>query len=78
MKASHRLARALNAAACLGLLAARELQEGKLSPARRVADTLGRELGWDSERVARELDRFGAEARAEGLAARVTTGGAVS
>jgi glycerol-3-phosphate dehydrogenase len=51
----------------LGLLAARELAEGTVSPVRRVADTLGRELGWDEARVARESALFDAEARAEGL-----------
>ncbi len=62
----------------LGLLAARELQEGEASPARRIADTLGREYGWDAPRIAHELEEFRSEARAEGLEARVEAGGAVS
>jgi glycerol-3-phosphate dehydrogenase len=45
----------------LGLLAAREL------PVERVADVLARELGWDGQRVALEIERFAQEARAEGL-----------
>ena len=48
----------------LGLLAARELG----APARRVADVLARELGWDVARTARELECFAQEARAEGIA----------
>jgi glycerol-3-phosphate dehydrogenase len=45
----------------LGLLAAREL------PVARVADVLARELGWDPERTAREVERFAEEADAEGI-----------
>ena len=45
----------------LGLLAAREL------PVERVVDVLARELGWDSERMGLEIERFAAEAQAEGL-----------
>ena len=37
------------------------------TPVQRVADTLGRELGWDATRVARELERFAQESQAEGL-----------
>ncbi len=53
----------------LGLLAARELvgSEGD-GPARRVADVLARELGWDERRREEELVAFTAEAAAEGLA----------
>jgi glycerol-3-phosphate dehydrogenase len=47
----------------LGLLAAREL------PVERVADVLARELGWDPERTGVEIERFAAEAEAEGIAA---------
>ena len=47
----------------LGLLAAREL------PVERVADVLARELGWDSERIAREIELFADEADAEGIRA---------
>jgi hypothetical protein len=32
-----------------------------------VGDVLGRELGWDEQRLARELERFEQEARAEGI-----------
>jgi glycerol-3-phosphate dehydrogenase len=53
----------------LGLLAGRELGEnGGVAPA-RVARALAPELGWDDERVERELERFREEARAEGIAA---------
>jgi glycerol-3-phosphate dehydrogenase len=45
----------------LGLLAAREL------PVERVADVLARELAWSPERTAREIERFAAEAHAEGI-----------
>ena len=45
----------------LGLLAAREL------PVERVADVLARELGWDSERMGLEIERFAQEADAEGI-----------
>jgi glycerol-3-phosphate dehydrogenase len=47
----------------LALLAAREL------PVERVAEVLGRELGWGDERRARELEQFAQEARAEGIEA---------
>jgi glycerol-3-phosphate dehydrogenase len=48
----------------LGLLAARELLDGA---ADRVADALGRELGWDEARVAAEIEAWREEAAAEGL-----------
>jgi glycerol-3-phosphate dehydrogenase len=60
----------------LGLLAAHELLDGGGDPAaapgagapvRRVAAVLSGELGWSSERTAREVGRFCEEARAEGL-----------
>jgi glycerol-3-phosphate dehydrogenase len=53
----------------LGLLAARELSTGSGGPARRVADVMGRELGWDEGRLDAELEAFEAEAAAEGIAA---------
>jgi glycerol-3-phosphate dehydrogenase len=53
----------------LGLLAARELSTGSGGPARRVADVMGRELGWDEGRLEAELEAFEAEAAAEGIAA---------
>jgi glycerol-3-phosphate dehydrogenase len=53
----------------LGLLAARDLlEDGDRSATRRVAETLGRELGWDEQRVNAEVEAFRAEAAAEGLA----------
>jgi glycerol-3-phosphate dehydrogenase len=55
----------------LGLLAARDLvprpSADGADPVRRVADVLGRELGWSAERTAAEVERFAAEADAEGL-----------
>jgi glycerol-3-phosphate dehydrogenase len=52
----------------LGLLAGRELcSAGALAPG-RVASALARELGWDPARTAAELERFRAEAAAEGTA----------
>jgi glycerol-3-phosphate dehydrogenase len=58
----------------LGLLAAREITmdgegTGPPAPLRRVGETIARELGWDSERLARELDGFAEEARLEGILA---------
>jgi glycerol-3-phosphate dehydrogenase len=58
----------------LGLLSARELTSppaagGDAAPARRVGETLARELGWSAERLARELERFAEEARLEGIVA---------
>ncbi len=53
----------------LGLLAARELSSGAEGPVGRVADVLARELGWDEDRLARELHAFAVEAVAEGIAA---------
>lgn len=48
----------------LGLLAAHEL------PVARVAGLLAGELHWSEERTAREIERFAAEAAAEGIAPR--------
>ncbi len=58
----------------LGLLAARELTSAEggapaPEPVSRVADVLARELDWSEPRVRLELQRFAAEARAEGIAA---------
>jgi glycerol-3-phosphate dehydrogenase len=57
----------------LGLLAARELTAdatpGESGPVQRVGNVLARELGWDAERLGREIERFAAEAAAEGIAA---------
>ena len=57
----------------LGLLAARELTGEPPArgsgPVQRVGDVLARELGWSAERLGRELERFAAEAAAEGIAA---------
>ncbi len=51
----------------LGLTAARELCEPGGEAPERVARALGRELGWDDARCAREADDFRADAVAEGL-----------
>jgi glycerol-3-phosphate dehydrogenase len=61
----------------LGLLAARELSGEQRAggsgeergPVQRVGDVIARELGWDAERLAAEVERFAEEARAEGIAA---------
>jgi glycerol-3-phosphate dehydrogenase len=52
----------------LGLLAGRELCEPGGEAPLRVARALGDELGWDKARVSQEVERFRAEAEAEGLA----------
>jgi glycerol-3-phosphate dehydrogenase len=63
----------------LGLLTASELarpagdldepaaQPPDPDPVRRVAEVLAGELGWDSQRIAAELERFALEFRSEGL-----------
>jgi glycerol-3-phosphate dehydrogenase len=54
----------------LGLLAARELlsgEPGERSPIGRVADLLGRELGWSRQRQGVEIAGFMEEARLEGI-----------
>jgi glycerol-3-phosphate dehydrogenase len=58
----------------LGLLAARQLSfaapdGGDSGPLRRVAQTIGRELGWSTERLGQELESFAEEARLEGVLA---------
>jgi glycerol-3-phosphate dehydrogenase len=56
----------------LGLLAARDVlcgEHGEGEPVRRVAEVLGRELGWDEERMRMERERFALEGSAEGLKA---------
>jgi glycerol-3-phosphate dehydrogenase len=55
----------------LGLLAARELCAAGHEAPTRVARAMGAELGWDDRRVALEVERFRAEAVAEGIAAGV-------
>ncbi len=52
----------------LGLLAGRELAVPDHPAVERVAHALGDELGWDRARMTAEIDRFAAEAAAEGLA----------
>jgi glycerol-3-phosphate dehydrogenase len=63
----------------LGLLAARELTAarapGESGPVQRAGDVLARELGWSPERLAREIERFAAEAAAEGILADTTRAG---
>ncbi|HEY8625757.1 MAG TPA: glycerol-3-phosphate dehydrogenase/oxidase [Solirubrobacteraceae bacterium] len=51
----------------LGLLAARELCSAGSQVPDRVGRAIGAELGWDQRRVALEVERFGEEARAEGI-----------
>jgi len=54
----------------LGLLAAHDLLEANGSPTaavERAARALGRELGWDEARLAREVSGFAEEAAAEGI-----------
>jgi glycerol-3-phosphate dehydrogenase len=53
----------------LGLLAATDLLEDDAAAVRRVAEAIGREHGWDQGRIDHEVERFGAEAAAEGLVA---------
>jgi glycerol-3-phosphate dehydrogenase len=57
----------------LWLLAAHELDGphpgGPPPPVRRVADVLAGELGWSAQRTTEEIERFAAEARAEGFEA---------
>ncbi len=51
----------------LGLLAGREVTRPESRAPLYVAEALARELGWDTRRVAVELERFAAEAAAEGI-----------
>jgi glycerol-3-phosphate dehydrogenase len=51
----------------LGLLAARALCSRESQVPERVGRAIGGELGWDRRRVALEVERFGEEARAEGI-----------
>jgi len=51
----------------LGLVAARELGVGDGAVARRVAQAMAPELGWDERRVSHEAELFADEVRAEGL-----------
>jgi glycerol-3-phosphate dehydrogenase len=61
----------------LGVLAAHDLgtdpesarSAGAREPVQRVGDVLARELGWNPGRLALELERFAAEASAEGILA---------
>ena len=56
----------------LGLLAANSVLSdapGGSEPVQRVAEVMGRELGWDAERTKMERERFALEGRAEGLRA---------
>jgi len=52
----------------VGLLAGRELCSPGADAPLRVARALGEELGWDEQRMAEEVRRFGEEAEAEGIA----------
>jgi glycerol-3-phosphate dehydrogenase len=51
----------------LGLLAARELAEGSSDAPRRVAQAMAPVLGWGEQRTELEVQRFAAEAAAEGI-----------
>jgi glycerol-3-phosphate dehydrogenase len=51
----------------LGLLAAGELREPSGTIPLRVARALGRQMGWDDQRVSREAAAFVSEAAAEGI-----------
>jgi glycerol-3-phosphate dehydrogenase len=51
----------------LGLLDGRELAGAGAPAPERVAQVLARELGWEEERLARELEAFAVEAHAEGI-----------
>jgi glycerol-3-phosphate dehydrogenase len=52
----------------LGLLAARDICAPDSEVAKRVAQTLATELGWDEPRTEAELEAFAAEAWGEGIA----------
>jgi glycerol-3-phosphate dehydrogenase len=52
----------------LGLIAGPELCAPSSEVPRRVATALARELGWDTARTAAEVEHFGEEAEAEGIA----------
>jgi hypothetical protein len=54
----------------LGLLAGRELAAPGAEAPVRVAEALGRELGWDGRRVEEEVRGFHEEAEAEGIGLR--------
>jgi glycerol-3-phosphate dehydrogenase len=54
----------------LGLLAGRELTAPGAEAPLRVAEAVGRELGWDARRVEDEVRSFNAEAEAEGIGLR--------
>jgi glycerol-3-phosphate dehydrogenase len=54
----------------LGLLAGRELSEDGSEVPARVAETIGRELGWDEARIEAEVTGFHEEAEAEGIGLR--------
>jgi glycerol-3-phosphate dehydrogenase len=55
----------------VALLAAREVTGDDDAVARRVANAMAGELGWDEARVEAEVDAFSAEAAAEGIVANV-------
>jgi glycerol-3-phosphate dehydrogenase len=51
----------------LGLLDARAVCPEGAEPPRAVAEVLGGELGWDDDRIAREVADWHEQAAAEGL-----------
>jgi glycerol-3-phosphate dehydrogenase len=70
LEQAHTVADVLLRRTRLGLLDVRALCEPGSAVVRRVASTLGRELGWDEARVAAEVGRFTDEAEAEGIGLR--------
>jgi len=51
----------------LGILAGPAVCARESPVPRQVAEALGRELGWDAERIGAEVERFGADAAGEGI-----------
>jgi glycerol-3-phosphate dehydrogenase len=52
----------------LGLLAGREVAAEDSDAPARIAEAMSAELGWDQRRAESEVERFGVEAEAEGIA----------
>ncbi|MGO9973685.1 MAG: FAD-dependent oxidoreductase [Solirubrobacteraceae bacterium] len=59
----------------LGLLAGRQLCSPGCDTPLRVARVIGADLGWDAARVVSEVEAFGVEAAAEGIALALESGG---
>jgi glycerol-3-phosphate dehydrogenase len=58
----------------LGLLAGRDALEADSVFVRRVADAMGRELGWDASEVDTQIAQFRSEAEAEGVSVAALSG----